>query len=1241
MKKNYLPYIFFFVLVVALFVTNYVPGTWLSGWDNLHPEFNFWLNIKRSLQAVWQEYQSLGLLGGMGHAADLPRQLFLGGVSLIIPTHLLRYFFHFFMLFVGAVGIYTLLKNVLLSQYDETIRTKGAILGGLFYIFNLGTIQYFFVPFEPYSTFWGLFPWEILTLFLFYKHPSKKTLLYLIAANIAAVPQGYVQTIFLVYLICVGLFMITEGITRRNKLFLNKSAKILLVIFCINSFWLLPNVYFVLKNVSVTQNAMQNRMATEKFFQMNKKHGTLADFPVLKEFYYDFLDADQNNQPDYMMKVWRNYFSSPFILTIGYLLFFITLYGLIQKNRYRLFLVVLFVFSAIIFLSDTFLIDLVNNLLRSIPIVNQVFRNPFTKFIVPTIFIFSVGFSLGTSSIMTRFSKKKLSLSLFLFVPFIVLLGIYTFPVWKGQLISPQMKVKIPNDYFKTFDYFKTQDKTARIMNLPQGSYWGWEVYQWGARGSGFLWYGIEQPILDRAFDVWSSDSENYYWQLNYALQKRDKNLFNSIIDKYQVQFILYDNSFSPSDNFNSKKVIIKQKDMLDYNPKVYLAKQYGSVYIYKTHLSVTPKQNVDLLKTVPAAQTNDTYMNIDENFLNLGYYTESKSPDFSSPFGSLFTNRFTDELPTKITENSSSYIFSSPLPKGNFALSLPSYSGVETNIATAISVKKQDNKMILQLSEQKPKVKVGKQYIHQNAITKEYAINLDQTVQFPLYVSINNRDSFKISSISNHYALVGTTMLAHAKDANTIYVYSSKEAVSQDLPAQSFLKPTICGIKKGNVEVNSSISRNSIDLKAKNTAICSVFGQPVTMKTDSLAKVSIDYRSTSDEYPQFCYFSQEKNGCLNNKDTIQTGFSNSGSTLSDTFQIPSSTNDQIYFNLILEAINDEDKDKLKEITYKNVSIQYFPLIASILVDTEQDSAQSVYISSPSPTTLSIEVPKLNNNFSYISPISHNIYKKDSLNYDTIMSTSSSIKEVKGSPKYLRTTAENASSSILLRRYDLSSGMAYLLSLKTKAVSGFPFTLNAFTSKDSRNYIYSYLPKNNNFSSDYYILPPIYEFDQGLNVLLSSTSFNEHASVNDLQDISINPIPYNYITGIGLKSNNTLDQASFSEPKEVKKSIYRYEVIPSSNEEGVVFLSQSYDPGWKAYVIDSSNFLQKVMPALFGKPLQHLKINGWANGWQIKEADSSSKIIIIYLPQYLEYLGFALLIIPFILLLRKSKLKSS
>ena len=62
------------------------------------------------------------------------------------------------------------------------------------------------------------------------------------------------------------------------------------------------------------------------------------------------------------------------------------------------------------------------------------------------------------------------------------------------------------------FSFFSTQDDQGRIAILPSYTFWNWRYRNWGHIGSGFLWYGIEQPLLDRAFDPWSFYNEQFYY---------------------------------------------------------------------------------------------------------------------------------------------------------------------------------------------------------------------------------------------------------------------------------------------------------------------------------------------------------------------------------------------------------------------------------------------------------------------------------------------------------------------------------------------------------------------------------------------------------------------------------------------------------------------------------------------------------------------------------------------------------
>src|SRR3990167_552939 len=221
-----------FVLIAA--AVNIIPGTMLSGWDNLHPEFDFILNIKRSIFAVWQEYQGLGLLGGMGHAADLPRIIFLNFLSIFhYPLSIYRYFWTFLMLTLGPVGVYFLLHHLFLKpKFDPQTKKIASFLGALFYLLNLATIQYFFIPFESFSAFFAFFPLLILATTLYLEKPSTGHYFFLLTVFLISAPAFFVQTLFVVLAVCL-VPILTSHIRRGKK----KIIVLLLTLLATQGYW--------------------------------------------------------------------------------------------------------------------------------------------------------------------------------------------------------------------------------------------------------------------------------------------------------------------------------------------------------------------------------------------------------------------------------------------------------------------------------------------------------------------------------------------------------------------------------------------------------------------------------------------------------------------------------------------------------------------------------------------------------------------------------------------------------------------------------------------------------------------------------------------------------------------------------------------------------------------------------------------------------------------------------------------
>lgn len=629
--------------LVLLFICfkNFTPGTFLIGWDNLLPELNIWLNLKRSLFAVWQEYQGLGLVGGMGHATDLIRQLIILPFTLILPINLVRYLWQFAMLFGGTFGIYFGLKNTL--RFTKSV----SFLGALFYLLNFGTIQYFWAPLESFSTFWGFFPWLIFSLWNYLDNQTSANLKKLLLINLLAIPSFYVQTLFVVYIICVSLILLAHFITSKKFSNLKLYSSIALMLFLINSFWLLPQIYFLKANLKNPVSGIGNFMSSDESFARNQYRGYLPDFFLLRGYYLDFPDTEGQ-----FMAPWSIHFTNQYTLICGYILSSIFLLGLIyllsqsKKLDFKKFsLLLMFSLTALALLSATPPFAQINSLLRLSGLVNQIFRSPFTKFIVPAAFSFSLLTAYGLKTISNLLTQIKYSQKIFtplLIAVYCLLFTIFSYPVFTGNFISPKFRRQIPPEYFNLFSYLQTQSPSARIGNLPSGSFWGWTNYRWGYRGSGFLWYALPQPVLDRAFDAWNLNNEQYYWELDQALQKKDPYLLSRVLKKYSVEYLLFDNNIYFPDEFVYSKLSLATKDLLDQTPGVKLDRQFGQISLYRTSVPTSP-----YLLTNPI-NTSVTNFFFEDNVFqqHQDYLSATNDSSLDYPFLNLFANRLQSEFP-------------------------------------------------------------------------------------------------------------------------------------------------------------------------------------------------------------------------------------------------------------------------------------------------------------------------------------------------------------------------------------------------------------------------------------------------------------------------------------------------------------------------------------------------------------------------------------------------------------------
>jgi hypothetical protein len=669
------PELFLFLLVSVLFLANYQANTFLTGWDNLHPEFAPAINLERAWQTAWQEYQGLGLLAGMAHGAEFLRQLLLWPLAFFLPIEWYRYAFIFLTLLFGVWGAY-----FAFGFWGERLQARksgqlAALLGATFYLLNFGTLQNFYVPYEAFAVFYAVFPWLFWQLAVYLTEGKARNAFFFFLFSILATPAFYVQTIFVVY--GVILFAILFAFFLKKKA--RRWRKILLVLLITgvsNAFWLLPNAYFALTQSVTTIWSKNNLMATDEVAARNAAYGNFSSIIRLQGYWFDYQDFDQSGNTLYLLDPWKTSLQYSWVQILSYLpgvLLLITVFWWWWQKKKNPFLRLSFSFALLliyfVLAGDNppfswFYTTLQNHL----PLFSQVFRSAFTKWVVPATFFFALGidtFFVFLFQLVEKSRKKwqrVLGKMLFSGIFVGLLLGVM-WPAFTGNFFYSRLRVKIPQAYFQTFAFFKNMDQNVRIANLPQHSFYGWQWNSWGYRGSGFLWYGIKQPILDRAFDVWSTADENYYWQLQTALDAQDMAAFERVLEKYDVRYLLLDESVV---NRNTSKPFdfAAWEEFLASSERIQPVATFDFLKIYQF---TEPEQAqtqafVSLWPALPkvAQQANLTWQ--DQAYQDLADYQEVNLDQAEQfyPFASLFSNHSQAELPFQLSETDEYFVLTS-----------------------------------------------------------------------------------------------------------------------------------------------------------------------------------------------------------------------------------------------------------------------------------------------------------------------------------------------------------------------------------------------------------------------------------------------------------------------------------------------------------------------------------------------------------------------------------------------------
>jgi len=667
------------ILTLVICFLNYTPGSFLTGWDTLHPEFNFSLNFKRLL-TLWHSEQGLGAIPAHAQISDVPRVFILYLFHFVLPLNFLRYSYIFLCFIIGPLGIYFLIKSLFEKSKNNNLI---AFITSLFYIFNLSTVQQFYVPFEMFPTQWAFLPWIILFSLKYLKNSSRKNLILFSLFTFFATPQAYASQLWYAFFFIYILFLVIYSYLHKN---FKNSKKLILFTLLLNAFWLIPNLFYIFTSSSTPKLNRDNRLYSQEYLYKNRANGYISDSALIKGFYLDWSIYNFSQKSfTKIMPQWQNHFNNPIVPTIGYFIFAISLLGVIisffKKDKLFISLSPFFLVPFILLTNRLAIFSNFFDFLIQNSTIRESFRFIFTKLSTLQIFGFVIFFSY---SLIFFFSKIKKPIIIYL-ISFLATTSIifYGYPILTGNLISSKVKINIPSEYFDVWNFMETQDN-GRVLGLPLNQSSGWQYYDWEYQGSGFLWFNLKQNLLDRDSDRWSNQNEQSYKEFFNSLYSQNDQQFFQTLQKYQINYLIWDqNIINPSaknnDQITFKKETNNLLDQLISQNKIKQIYQSKSLYIYKTNispfLSKTEKNNNFVQPSYQWSYFDSA------NFTN--YLTDDQNGTFY-PFRDILTSTQKIDI-NKLDIKNIDNQWQINLKTNNHQISVPSIKTTETLIPVDI----------------------------------------------------------------------------------------------------------------------------------------------------------------------------------------------------------------------------------------------------------------------------------------------------------------------------------------------------------------------------------------------------------------------------------------------------------------------------------------------------------------------------------------------------------------------------
>ena len=1191
------PLLLLFGIGLVVCLTNYTPGTFLSGWDTLHPEFNLGLNLSRAFFGVFQPQSGLGTVAAHSHIADLPHILLVAFFSLFSPLPLVRYLFIFLCFLLGPVGMYLFLRHILPNR-------STAFVGALFYMLSIGTVQIFYVPFEMFTVQYAVLPWLFLFATDFLVTGKKRSFFLFLAVTILASPMAYAQTLwyvtFFVFISYIGTYVFLF-FRKQHQKSIKRPLLLSGIFLLLNLYWILPNLYFIVLYGKTVTDAASNQLFSPQAFLYNKAFGNIVDIALLRIFYFDW-SIYRNASFVPLMQPWNTYLSNPMMLFFGFLFFCITLLGIVGTVLRRKTILLSFfpaLFLSLLFLFNDNLPFHLYRLLNTIPLFQEAFRFPDDKILGIFLFLYTLFFAVGIHLLTRWFSAKRL----IAFISFAIILSIL--PVFTGHLTNPAMRIHIPKQYFALFSSMQ-QEPMGKVATFPIDSPWGWEYYHWEGQqnsfqGSGFLWFGIPQPILDRNYDRWAITNEDYYQEMSYAVYSQNQKLFDSVLKKYDISYLLLDTSIIAPGYKPQILFTTYLSHLLRTDSTIRHVATFGkTISLYQTQFSPN-QQLISYQHNLPHVATKVQGTFLDSIYQHSGDYISDASSSVEFPFASL-----TDNLGRLKTDTIQIQPTGIQLTTTYPDLFSPSFLTAEQTIPASLVLSENTKEVTLSIFPSTPTQKA------QQPLVKHFVLPLSLQ-QAALSITPSFTVTFTPTPSTQTYNL-GTISLSTKQDMLSLFALDHAKKLSVNLRQKTLTIRPCTGQAISNIFGIKSMLPTSLSLFGKDTLLCASLPLESFIPKSTLSKHDLLLLTTSYQYngngdSSICIATTQTGSCLP-ASLQKIGSGPGNATLIAPVQIP---------GLSLQiGFDTTQSTSFEEVAYNDIRLSLATPLAQETITT-RDLEQTLRTDTTPLPTVSIQNPSVTPQNTLITTTTNDCI------YNPFLPTINSKRLVTREENYVEYTSTNGSFCDHISFSGLISNQSYLLTVQSRTREGLPLSVCISDPKSGHCHVLTKLTDTKQFSTTYIVVPPFPTTD--IDVNFNNFAVFPQPSTNDIAAVSLTPFPLTWLSQL---STQPLASAHHPASAVAFQTFFNDTVIQTSypqEDNSTLMLSESFDPGFVLFSLPSfvPPTLATTFPFLFGSPVgQHVLVDSWKNGWVLPSLGNDQQLVVVFLPQYLEYLGILL-----------------